>query len=160
MIWFQKTSDMFVTLSDKNSIEIIKLFGIKISDSKKDSVNLITIIIKADPLFGPIIVMNISGYRKFVRITPLTDRDLNDTFENIKLKNKETQLKMNVQKISSEIEVLQTKKSEVEKEIASLLEKASIDYSETQTKPQCMRLGLNYAVVFDVITYSKISVYT
>ncbi len=101
----QKTSDMFVTLSDKNSIEIIKLFGIKISDSKKDSVNLITIIIKADPLFGPIIVMNISGYRKFVRITPLTDRDLNDTFENIKLKNN-IGLKQTLGRLSQMIEEL------------------------------------------------------
>ena len=82
-----KNSDMFVTLSNEKSVEIIKLFGIKISDSENDNSNFITIKIKADPLFGPVIEMNISGYRKFVRITPLTDRDLNDTFENIKLKN-------------------------------------------------------------------------
>ncbi len=100
-----KTSDMFVTLSNNNSVEIIKLFGIKISDSKNDNSNLITIKIKADPLFGPVIELNISGYRKFVRITPLTDRDLNDTFENIKLKNN-VGLKQTLGRLSQMIEEL------------------------------------------------------
>ncbi len=84
----EKTSDMFVELTNEQAVEIIKYFGINIFDGESKLSKSITIKIKADPLFGPVIELDIPGHRKFVRITPLTDRDLEDTFQNINLENK------------------------------------------------------------------------
>lgn len=70
-------------LTSDQALNILSQFGIKITSSTEKSP--INVAIKSDPLFGPIIEVDIPGHKKFVRITPLTDRDLEETFENISL---------------------------------------------------------------------------
>ena len=126
----EKSSDMFVTPSNNQAIEIIKNFGIKILDEKVKSEKPIIIKIKADPLFGPVIELNIPGYRKFVRITPLTDRDLEDTFQNVDLKVK-SGLKNLLGRLSQMIEELPWLCC---LEIKSVMDKEPIIFNEVNMK--------------------------
>ncbi len=63
------------------SAQLLRFFGIHIDEIFTEDSGNIFLIIKADPLFGPIIKFNYPGYRDIVRITPLTDRDIEETLQ-------------------------------------------------------------------------------
>lgn len=80
-----KSNEDIISLGPEEAKRICELFGLGITNNIANEGNLITIEIKSDSLFGPVIELNIPGYKKFVRITPLTDSDLEETFESIHL---------------------------------------------------------------------------
>ncbi|MBU0472832.1 MAG: GNAT family N-acetyltransferase [Bacteroidetes bacterium] len=82
-----KTLDEFIDLNLKEATEILNLFGMRITNENNIDSKLINVNIKTDSLFGPVIELNIPGQKRFVRITPLTDRDLDETFEYIKIES-------------------------------------------------------------------------
>ncbi len=99
-----KLPENFIDLEKNEAIKIFNLFGIKIENNLKTE-KLIAVAIKSDPLFGPVIELNIPGHKKFVRITPLTYRDLDEIFDNINLKSS-SGLKQVLGRLSQMIEEL------------------------------------------------------
>jgi acyl-CoA synthetase (NDP forming)/RimJ/RimL family protein N-acetyltransferase len=74
-----------ITKLDKNkSILILDCFGIHYTDTQQGNVPGITIRIKPDPLFGPLIEIESYAAKSIVRITPLTDMDLEETLEEMR----------------------------------------------------------------------------
>ncbi|GAB6283245.1 MAG: hypothetical protein STSR0008_20050 [Ignavibacterium sp.] len=80
---------------DKNSIKnLLTCFGIQISNVNYNDDLLIQIQIRTDPLFGPLIKIIKSKSQlinanelAIIRITPLTERDLNEIIQIMKLEN-------------------------------------------------------------------------
>ncbi len=71
------------------AIELLGNFGINYSDTFPVNKPVINIWIKPDPLFGPLIEIEISEVKSILRITPLTDTDLDEILEEIKFEEKE-----------------------------------------------------------------------
>ena len=82
---------------------IVLKLNISLEEVPSDKITSVEI--KSDPLFGPILVLNIPGHKKFIRITPLTDRDLDETFASIKLEESNG-LKQTLGRLSQMIEEL------------------------------------------------------
>jgi len=80
-----QTSDNFIDVNFEKAEKILNLFGINISNCVNANSQMININVKLDTLFGPVLELNIPNKKRFVRITPLTERDLDETFENIKI---------------------------------------------------------------------------
>ena len=99
------TDNNTIEVSATDAIKILGFFGISIIEKPKISKPPILIEIKSDPLFGPIIELKIDDNKKLVRITPLTDRDLEETFQYIKI-NSEQALKHLMGRLSQMIEEL------------------------------------------------------
>ncbi len=78
-----QTSDDFIDVNIEDAKEILSMFGIMTTQSKQLIENSVNVNVKSDSLFGPVLELNIPGKKRFVRITPLTDRDLDETFKNI-----------------------------------------------------------------------------
>lgn len=83
----RQSSDNFIDVKIDEAKEILNLFGMKVTNENHIDANIVNVNIKADSLFGPVLELNIPGQKRFVRITPLTDRDLDETFENIKIES-------------------------------------------------------------------------
>jgi acyl-CoA synthetase (NDP forming)/RimJ/RimL family protein N-acetyltransferase len=98
-------SENLIDVNNNDVKNILSLFGIKVAEAKYENKIITSIEIKSDPLFGPIIVMDIPGHKKFVRITPLTDRDLEETLALTKLE-KNSGLKQVLGRLSQMIEEL------------------------------------------------------
>ncbi len=65
---------------DKETItSLLKNFGIAYAATQPWGAKVFSIRIKPDPLFGPLIEVNISEEKSILRITPLTDIDLEET---------------------------------------------------------------------------------
>ncbi len=80
----EQSADGYIDVSVEDAKEILSQFGLLVSNKSSKDVNIINVNIKSDSLFGPVLELNIPGQKRFVRITPLTERDLDETFENIK----------------------------------------------------------------------------
>ncbi len=71
---------------DKEIAEkLLKYFGIQTIDVKSLSSNVYKVKIKPDPLFGPLLEVNVQNSRTILRITPLTDRDLEEIMRELHL---------------------------------------------------------------------------
>jgi hypothetical protein len=68
-------------LGKETSITLLKYFGIEYAATQPWGAPVISIRIKPDPLFGPLIEINISETKSVLRITPLTDIDLDETIQ-------------------------------------------------------------------------------
>jgi len=72
---------------EKNkAIALVNYFGIGYSDSSADNIPVINLQIKPDPLFGPLIEIENPGFKSIIRITPLTDKDIDEILHEFKLK--------------------------------------------------------------------------
>jgi acyl-CoA synthetase (NDP forming)/RimJ/RimL family protein N-acetyltransferase len=99
------TGQNIIEMSSSDSGKLFELFGISIARRGNIPENPILLEIKSDPLFGPIIELNVGENKKLVRITPLTDRDLEETFQFLKV-NAEEGLKQVMGRLSQMIEEL------------------------------------------------------
>ncbi len=70
------------------SIELLSYFGIGSTSIQPWDSQVFTVKVKPDPLFGPLIEIKISESKSVVRITPLTDYDLDETLEEMNLEEK------------------------------------------------------------------------
>ena len=68
------------------AIALLNCFGIGYSKSSADNIPVINLRIKPDPLFGPLIEIENPGFKSIMRITPLTDKDLDEILHELKLK--------------------------------------------------------------------------
>ncbi|PID58192.1 MAG: hypothetical protein CR986_08210 [Ignavibacteriae bacterium] len=99
-----KLKESVINLSDEEASKIIFCFGIELNKNKEENLN-IKIEVKNVPLFGPVIELQLTGTKRIVRITPLTENDLDEIFEQIKLKNTDS-IKETLGRISQMIEEL------------------------------------------------------
>lgn len=76
----------FKKLSKDKSVGLLDYFGINYSESKPKNFPVIDMRIKPDPLFGPLIEIEISEVKSILRITPLTDTDIDETLQGLKFK--------------------------------------------------------------------------
>jgi acetate---CoA ligase (ADP-forming) len=99
-----ETSEDKVMALDKNSsIEFLKYFGIKTTSEQHSHLDIVKVKIKPDPLFGPLLEIKVSDYNTILRITPITDRDLEETLQQIRC-SKEGGLSQTIGKLSQMIE--------------------------------------------------------
>ncbi len=67
---------------------LMRCFGIESAATQPWGTPVISVRIKPDPLFGPLIEVNISEIKSILRITPLTDIDLEETLLEMNLPEK------------------------------------------------------------------------
>jgi acyl-CoA synthetase (NDP forming)/GNAT superfamily N-acetyltransferase len=81
-----ESSQQEIVELDKNiSEELLKNFGIHTIDIKPSNSNLYKIKVRPDPLFGPLIEAKVQNTQSILRITPLTDRDLDEILREMHL---------------------------------------------------------------------------
>ena len=81
----ESPSQQIIELGENTSEELLKYFGIQTIDIKPVSSNVFKIKIKPDPLFGPLIEIKLQNSQSILRITPLTDRDLDEILKEMHL---------------------------------------------------------------------------
>jgi acyl-CoA synthetase (NDP forming)/RimJ/RimL family protein N-acetyltransferase len=79
------TSQQIINVDKSSSIELLRLFGVGYSDVETIDPTSYTIKVRPDPLFGPVIEIIVSESRTILRITPLTDRDIDEIIQEIHL---------------------------------------------------------------------------
>ncbi|MEJ2617373.1 MAG: hypothetical protein P8Z35_20645 [Ignavibacteriaceae bacterium] len=72
-------------MGENTSEELLKYFGIQTIDIKPLSSNVYKIKVKPDPLFGPLLEIKLQNSQSILRITPLTDRDLDEIMKEMHL---------------------------------------------------------------------------
>jgi acetate---CoA ligase (ADP-forming) len=72
-------------LEKNTSEELLRYFGIQTIDIKPLSSNIYRIKVKPDPLFGPLLEIKVPNSQSILRITPLTDRDLDEIMKEMHL---------------------------------------------------------------------------
>jgi acyl-CoA synthetase (NDP forming) len=75
-------------INKDKAIELLKYFGIDYAATQPWGAPVIVIRIKPDPLFGPLIEIDTSEIISIIRITPLTDIDLEETLKEMDLSEK------------------------------------------------------------------------
>ncbi len=65
--------------------KLMNYFGMEVNGAKQNSTGPVMISVRPDPLFGPIIEIKTSESAKLLRITPLTDRDIEETMQELNL---------------------------------------------------------------------------
>ena len=78
-------SHSIMSLQKSAAIELLKCFGIEYETTQPWGSKVTGIRVKPDPLFGPLIEINISETKSLLRITPLTDIDLEETLDEMNL---------------------------------------------------------------------------
>ncbi|HHJ52531.1 MAG TPA: GNAT family N-acetyltransferase, partial [Caldithrix abyssi] len=78
-------SDQVIDLSAQQAAKILSFFGLRIKKEARHKMQPILLRVKPDPLFGPLIQLQDSRFSPVVRITPLTERDIEETLEEIGL---------------------------------------------------------------------------
>ncbi len=73
-------------LNRESSIKLLSYFGIGFAETQPWGSQLITMRVKSDPLFGPLIEVISSETKSILRITPLTDHDLDEILSDLPLK--------------------------------------------------------------------------
>ena len=79
------SKQQIIQLDKKVAEELLKYFGIQTIDINTLSSNICKIKIKPDPLFGPLLEVKVQDSRSILRITPLTDRDLEEIMRELHL---------------------------------------------------------------------------
>ncbi len=77
------SDESIVDVDEKHARGILNSFGLNIKDSADDVNQTIIIKVMPDKLFGPLIQVELNNSVKVIRITPLTDRDINEISQNI-----------------------------------------------------------------------------
>ncbi len=72
-------------LDEKSACDLLNCFGIKTAETLPDNSFSFGIGVRPDALFGPIIEIKTPSLPPVLRITPLTDRDIEETMHEIKL---------------------------------------------------------------------------
>ncbi|MHB1686690.1 MAG: bifunctional acetate--CoA ligase family protein/GNAT family N-acetyltransferase [Ignavibacteriaceae bacterium] len=80
-----KSPDQIIQLEKDSAVKILNLFGIQVVNTHLPDSARVKIKVKPDHLFGPLIEIEISDSNTIIRITPLTDRDLEETMKEINL---------------------------------------------------------------------------
>ena len=82
-----KTSavQQIINLDQDPAIKLLELFGIGYSETAASASTTFIIKVRPDPLFGPVIELIVSESRKVLRITPLTDRDIDEIIQEIQI---------------------------------------------------------------------------
>jgi acyl-CoA synthetase (NDP forming)/RimJ/RimL family protein N-acetyltransferase len=75
-------------IDKESSVELLNCFGISYTPIHPMDTPVIKIRIKPDPLFGPLIEILYSEIKSIIRITPLTDVDLEETLQEMNLAKK------------------------------------------------------------------------
>ncbi len=78
-----KLQDQFIDLDKDSSKELLKHFNIETTDDKHSHLDIVNLKVKPDPLFGPLLEVKVSGFDTILHITPITDRDLEETLQQI-----------------------------------------------------------------------------
>ncbi len=81
----EASSQQIIELGKNTSEELLKYFGIQTIDIKPLNSNLYKIKVKPDPLFGPLLEIKAQNSQSILRITPLTDRDLDEVMKEMHL---------------------------------------------------------------------------
>ena len=103
-ILLEKTSaDQVISLDKKSVLELSKCFRIKTTSDQHSHLDIVNVKIKPDPLFGPLLEIKVPDYDTILRITPITDRDLEETLQQIRC-NKEGGLSQTLGKFSQMVE--------------------------------------------------------
>jgi acetate---CoA ligase (ADP-forming) len=74
-------------LSKESSIKLLSYFGIGFVETKPWGASSILVKVKPDPLFGPLIEIDLNDAKSILRITPLTDSDLQETLNELEIEN-------------------------------------------------------------------------
>jgi acyl-CoA synthetase (NDP forming)/GNAT superfamily N-acetyltransferase len=75
----------FYNLPENTSVILLKHFGISYAATQPWGTQVIRIRVKPDPSFGPLIEIGASDTKTILRITPLTDIDLDETLQELNL---------------------------------------------------------------------------
>ena len=103
-ILLEKTStDQVISLDKKSVVELLECFRIKTTSDQHSHLDIVNVKIKPDPLFGPLLEIKVPDYDTILRITPITDRDLEETLQQIRC-NKEGGLSQTLGKFSQMVE--------------------------------------------------------
>ncbi len=97
--------DKILNVNKNDVIKIFNTFGFIFYDKDDEIEEQISVNVKPDTLFGPLIEIQLPDKTKFVRITPLTDRDIEEAITEID-KTKRNALKLIFAKLSQMIEEL------------------------------------------------------
>jgi len=92
-----------IIVEGKEAQEILKYFGFSFKEAKKEE-ELVSVEVKPDRLFGPLIQVK-KGSKKVLRITPLTDRDIDEIQTELTSSNRAT-IAQTLGRISQMIEEL------------------------------------------------------
>jgi len=84
-ILIESSEQETIELEKNISEELLKHFGIHTIDIKPLNSNVYKIKVRPDPLFGPLLEIRIQNSQPILRITPLTDRDLDEILREINL---------------------------------------------------------------------------
>ncbi len=77
-----------VRIEKEKASNLLKYFGIASAATQPWGAPVLGIRVKPDPLFGPLIEVNIGALKSVLRITPLTDIDLEETLQELNLPEK------------------------------------------------------------------------
>jgi len=101
----ETASNNIVNLEKHHAVQIMEYFGIHTEHDESLRHGEIFLMVKPDNLFGPVIKFNFPGVRTVVRITPLTDRDLEETLQEfpLELRNKIEELLGRISQLIEEI---------------------------------------------------------
>ena len=99
----ENLKDKVIVLDKNPAVEFLKYFGIKTTTELHSHLDVVKVRIKPDPLFGPLLEIKVSDYDTILRITPITDRDLEETLQQIHC-SKEGGLSQTIGKLSQMIE--------------------------------------------------------
>lgn len=75
-------------LNKDSSVKLLGYFGIGFAETQPWGAPILNVKVKPDPLFGPIIELVISEFKTILRITPLTDLDLDEILNEMKFEDK------------------------------------------------------------------------
>jgi acyl-CoA synthetase (NDP forming)/RimJ/RimL family protein N-acetyltransferase len=75
------SEQQIINLNNISGNKLLDYFGIKTTSAKSQTSHSFIISVRPDPLFGPIIEIKVSEILTILRITPLTDRDIEETIQ-------------------------------------------------------------------------------
>ncbi len=83
------SSRQIIELTDSSAAKLLGYFGIRTSNATGPSKQFYIIKVRPDSLFGPIIEIRVSESITILRITPLTDRDIEETIREMHIEKYE-----------------------------------------------------------------------
>ncbi len=72
------SNDQLIWIEGERAHSILAHFGIPVADFDRDELSM-SVVVHPDPHFGPLIELLVPGIRPVIRITPLTERDIEET---------------------------------------------------------------------------------
>lgn len=79
----ERSAGAFFKLDRNDAGTLLKFFAIETTEDEHSHLDIVSLKIKPDPLFGPLLELRVSGYDTILHITPITDRDLEETLHQI-----------------------------------------------------------------------------